>query len=54
MGRILAVDDELDMLTLIKMIIEGYSNHQVTMTNNPMEVSELLSKEKVQHRYLGV
>lgn len=46
MGRILAVDDELDMLTLIKMIIEGYSNHQVTMTNNPMEVSELLSKEK--------
>ena len=46
MGRILAVDDELDMLTLIKMIIEGYSNHRVTTTNNPMEVSELLSKEK--------
>ena len=46
MGRILAVDDELDMLTLIKMIIEGYSNHRVTTTNNPMEVSELLSKEQ--------
>ncbi len=46
MGRILAVDDELDMLTLIKMIIEGYSNHQVTTTNNPMEVAELLSKER--------
>jgi DNA-binding NtrC family response regulator len=46
MGRILAVDDELDMLTLIKMIIEGYSKHQVTITNNPMEVAELLTKEQ--------
>ena len=45
MGRILAVDDEIDMLTLIKMIIEGYSKHQVTTTNNPMEVGELLRKE---------
>ena len=46
MGRILAVDDELDMLTLIKMIVEGYSKHQVTTTNTPMEVAELLSKEQ--------
>ena len=46
MGHILAVDDELDMLTLIKMIIEGYSNHQVTTTNNPMEVAELLTKNR--------
>ena len=46
MGRILAVDDEPDMLTLIKMIIEGYSDHQVTTTNNPMEVAELLTKER--------
>jgi DNA-binding NtrC family response regulator len=45
MGRILAVDDELDMLTLIKMIIEGYSDHQVTTTNNPLEVADLLGKE---------
>jgi DNA-binding NtrC family response regulator len=45
MGRILAVDDELDMLTLIKMIVEGYSKHQVTTTNNPMEVVELLTRE---------
>ena len=45
MGRILAVDDEPDMLTLIKMIVEGYSDHQVTTTNNPMEVAELLTKE---------
>jgi DNA-binding NtrC family response regulator len=46
MGRILAVDDELDMLTLIKMIIEGYSAHHVTTTNNPLEVAELLTKER--------
>jgi len=46
MGRILAVDDEPDMLTLIKMIIEGYSNHQVIATNNPVEVAELLRKER--------
>jgi DNA-binding NtrC family response regulator len=46
MGRILAVDDELDMLSLIKMIIEGYTNHQVTITNNPLEVADLLTKEQ--------
>ena len=46
MGSILAVDDEPDMLTLIKMIIEGYSNHQVTTTSNPMEVAELLTKNR--------
>jgi DNA-binding NtrC family response regulator len=46
MGFILAVDDEPDMLTLIKMIIEGYSDHQVTTTNNPMEVAELLTKKR--------
>jgi DNA-binding NtrC family response regulator len=45
MGHILAVDDELDMLTLLKMIIEGYSDHQVTATNNPLEAAELLEKE---------
>ncbi|MBI4644391.1 MAG: response regulator [Deltaproteobacteria bacterium] len=46
MGRILAVDDELDMLALLKMIIEGYSEHQVTATNNPLEAAEFLDKEK--------
>ena len=45
MGRILAVDDELDMLALLKMIIEGYSDHRVTVTNNPLEAAELLEKE---------
>jgi len=45
MGRILAVDDELDMLALLKMIIEGYSDHRVTTTNNPLEAAELLEKD---------
>ena len=45
MGRILAVDDEPDMLALLKMIIEGYSDHQVTTTNNPVEAAELLEKD---------
>ncbi len=44
MGRILAVDDELDMLALLKMIIEGYSDHQVTVTNNPIEAVDLLAE----------
>ena len=44
MGRILAVDDELDMLALLKMIIEGYSDHLVTITNNPLEAAEYLEK----------
>ena len=46
MGRILAIDDELDMLALLKMIIEGYSEHQVTATNNPLEAVEFLDKEQ--------
>ncbi len=45
MGRILAVDDELDMLTLLKMIVEGYSGHQVVATDNPLEAAGLLEKE---------
>jgi DNA-binding NtrC family response regulator len=46
MGCILAVDDEPDMLALIKMIIEGYSEHQVTTASNPLDVAELLTKER--------
>ncbi len=46
MGRILAVDDETDMLTLLKMMVEGYTDHQVTVTNNPLEAKELLGRER--------
>ncbi len=45
MGHILAVDDELDMLALLKMIVEGYTDHRVTATNNPLEAAELLEKD---------
>jgi DNA-binding NtrC family response regulator len=45
MGRILAVDDEIDMLSLLKMIVESYSDHQVTVVNNPLEAVELLQQE---------
>jgi DNA-binding NtrC family response regulator len=46
MGRILAVDDELDMLGLLKMIVEGYTDHQVTVLNNPLEAKDLLKQEQ--------
>ncbi|RJR48002.1 MAG: response regulator [Deltaproteobacteria bacterium] len=46
MGRILAVDDELDMLSLLKIMVEGYTDHQVQCTNNPVEATELLSEEQ--------
>jgi len=46
MAKILAVDDELDMLALLKMIIEGYTSHTVMVTNNPLEAVELLEKER--------
>ena len=46
MGHILAVDDELDMLALLKMIIEGYSDHRVTATNNPLEAAKALQEKR--------
>ncbi len=46
MGRILAVDDELDMLSLLKMMVEGYTDHQVVLTNNPLEARDMLEKEQ--------
>jgi len=45
--RILVVDDEPDMLALMKMIIEGATDHEVLVTNNPLEVPEILSRERV-------
>jgi DNA-binding NtrC family response regulator len=46
MAKILAVDDELDMLALLKMIIESHTEHRVTVTNNPLEGAELLQEEQ--------
>jgi DNA-binding NtrC family response regulator len=47
-ARILVVDDEPDMLALMKMIIEEKSDHEVLVTNNPLEVGEILEREKVE------
>lgn len=35
--RILVIDDELDMLTLLRMIIEENTRYEVETTNNPSE-----------------
>ena len=44
--KILAVDDEPDMLKLLSTIIREKTHYEITTTNNPLEVSKLL-QEKV-------
>jgi DNA-binding NtrC family response regulator len=46
-ARILVVDDEPDMLALMRMIIQAKTDHEVLVTNNPLEVSEILARQKV-------
>jgi DNA-binding NtrC family response regulator len=41
-GKILIVDDELDILDLLEMIIAEKTPHQVVTTNNSLEVPQLL------------
>jgi DNA-binding NtrC family response regulator len=43
--RILIVDDELDMLTLLRMIIKEKTNYEAVATNNPIEAIELAKKD---------
>ncbi len=43
--RILIVDDEIDMLELLELIITDRTDYEVTTTNNPLEVPELLKKD---------
>jgi DNA-binding NtrC family response regulator len=43
-GKILIVDDELDILELLEMIIAERTPHQVVTTNNPLEVPQLLKE----------
>ena len=40
--RILVVDDEPNMLRLLKTILMDKTGYEVTTTNNPLEVSKLL------------
>jgi len=43
--RILAVDDEPNMLRLLKTILTNKTNYEVVTTNNPMEAAKLLQEE---------
>jgi DNA-binding NtrC family response regulator len=42
--RILVVDDEPNMLKLLKTILMDKTGYEVTTTNNPLEVSKLLQE----------
>ncbi len=46
--RILVVDDEPNMLRLLKTILMDKTGFEVTTTNNPLEVSKLLQEEDYQ------
>jgi len=46
-AKILIVDDEPDMLVLLKMMIETRPGLEVVVTNSPLEVGEILDREKV-------
>ena len=43
--RILVIDDEVDMLMLLRMIIEENTGYQVETTNSPTEGIKLLMEE---------
>jgi DNA-binding NtrC family response regulator len=42
--RVLVVDDEPNMLRLLKTILMDKTGYEVTTTNNPLEVSKLLQE----------
>lgn len=42
--RILVIDDELDMLMLLRMIIENNTDYEVETTNNPSEALKMVMK----------
>ena len=44
--KILVVDDEVDMLMLLRMIIEDNTRYAVETTNNPSEALQILRQEK--------
>jgi len=43
--RLLVVDDEPNMLRLLKTILMDKTGYEVTTTNNPLEVSKLLQED---------
>ena len=42
--RILVIDDELDMLMLLRMIIEDNTDYEVETTNNPSEALKMVKE----------
>ncbi|MBI5606471.1 MAG: response regulator, partial [Deltaproteobacteria bacterium] len=46
--RILIVDDELDMLLLLKMILTEKTSYEVITTPNPLEVEQLYKEKAFQ------
>ena len=45
-GRILIIDDEKDMLALLERILSGAFAHDITQTDNPLQVPHLLKKNR--------
>jgi DNA-binding NtrC family response regulator len=43
--RILVIDDELDILMLLRMIVEDNTDFEVETTNNPSEALKLLTEK---------
>jgi len=41
--KLLILDDELDMLTLLETIIRAKTPHEVVATNNPLEIEDLMA-----------
>ncbi|MCI4398088.1 MAG: response regulator [Acidobacteria bacterium] len=42
-AKLLILDDEVDMLSLLETIITGRTEHKVTASNNPLELEELMA-----------
>ena len=42
--KILVIDDELDMLMLLRMIIEDNTDYEVETTNNPSEALKMVTE----------
>ena len=46
-AKILAVDDEPDMLKLLSMIVREKTPHQIVTTNNPLEALEIVKQGSI-------
>ncbi len=46
-GKILIVDDEVDLLELLELILAEKTHYQILTTNNPLEVSALLKEQPI-------